>query len=63
MTLARRLLPAIGILGAARTVASAAPECTQPSLYALSAKSLEGVDTPLSFCQGKVSLVVNVASA
>jgi hypothetical protein len=62
--LARRLLPAVGLLGLARTVvASAAPDCTQQSLYSLSAKSLEGVDTPLSFCDGKVSLVVNVASA
>lgn len=44
---------------AAKKTSSSSPAT---GLYALHAVDIDGVDTPLSFLQGKIALVVNVAS-
>lgn len=49
-----------GLHGAAAKKASSSSPAT--GLYALHAVDIDGVDTPLSFLQGKITLVVNVAS-
>lgn len=52
-----------GLYGAAaERTSSSSPSSPATGLYALHAVDVDGVDTPLSFLQGKITLVVNVAS-